>query len=141
MHFTWIILRSVSKLQFPNIKLTIFHSFIVLSLCISVQRSLINFHHCSEFKVEHIFADNAQVKSWNVFGLPDNRFAIESAVILQLSGLIRWKIFIIIRMSENNIRNSESDSQKSLLRNNPEKRNTSLCSPYESRMEKEYAKI
>lgn len=84
MHFTWIILRSVSKLQFPNIKLTIFHSFIVLSLC-----SLINFHHCSEFKVEHIFADNAQVKSWNVFGLPDNRFAIESAVILQLSGLIR----------------------------------------------------
>lgn len=84
----------MSKLQFPNIKLTIFHSFIVLSLCISVQRSLINFHHCSEFKVEHIFADNAQVKSWNVFGLPDNRFAIESAVILQLSGLIRWKIFI-----------------------------------------------
>lgn len=39
----------------------------------------------SDFQVEQIFADDVQVKSWNVFGLPDNRFAIESAVILQLS--------------------------------------------------------
>lgn len=98
-------------------------------------RSLINFHHCSEFKVEHIFADNAQVKSWNVFGLPDNRFAIESAVILQLSGLIRWKIFINEKLLFEclriifGIRNSQKSEN---LRNNPEKRNTSLCSPYES---------
>lgn len=41
-----------------------------------------------DFQVEHIFADKVQVKSWNVFGLPDNRFAIESAVILQLSRMI-----------------------------------------------------
>ena len=35
--------------------------------------------------MENVFADKVQVKSWNVFGLPDNRFSIESAVILQLS--------------------------------------------------------
>lgn len=42
----------------------------------------------SEFKLENIFADKVQVKSWSVFGLPDNRFATESAVILQLSQMI-----------------------------------------------------
>lgn len=39
----------------------------------------------SVFKVENVFADKIQVKSWNVYGLPDHRFSIESAVILQLS--------------------------------------------------------
>lgn len=44
--------------------------------------------------MEQIFADNVQVKSWNVFGLPDNRFSIESAVILQLSFPIHYILLL-----------------------------------------------
>ncbi|XP_031619236.1 LOW QUALITY PROTEIN: dynein heavy chain 7, axonemal [Contarinia nasturtii] len=45
-----------------------------------------------EFKVENVFADKIQVKSWNVYGLPDNRFTIESAIILQNTR--RWTLII-----------------------------------------------